>query len=156
MTLTTYRLALGVLYGAGFATASVYVLLYRAWRLKHWKSAYARDASGIVVVLWLIYGWLIYRLVAVTLGGGGANVPEGVHLWITLGIFLAVDGFFFQRLVLFLRAMREERKHPTRICRRCAGRGVVSVGTPPNHWEIPWTEDAAEQVRADEDPDPVH
>jgi hypothetical protein len=140
VTLTTFRVCLGVLYGIGFATASVYVFLYRAWQPRHWRSAYGRDASGIVVVLWAIYGWLIYRLVAGIVAGTG-SVPTGNNLWVTLGIFAAVDGFFLQRLVLFMAALREERRHPTRICRRCGGRGVVPVGTPPDQWAIPLAED---------------
>jgi hypothetical protein len=151
MTITMFRVVLGALYGIGFATASIYVVLYRAWRLKHWRTAYARDASGIVVVLWLIYGWLIYRLVASALTGTGAMVPTGVNLWVSLLVFAAVDGYFFQRLVLFLRAWREERRHPTRVCRRCGGQGVVPTGSPPDYWAIPFTEDTLEQVRDGDD-----
>lgn len=153
MTLTTWRICLGILYGVGFATASVYVVAYRAWDIRHWKTAYARDASGIIVVLWLVYGWLIYRLVDGIISGRGM-APSGSSLWISLAIFAAVDGYFFQRLTLFLKAMREERRHPTAICRRCGGRGVVPVGTPPDHWHIPWTEDAADQIRSEDDNTP--
>lgn len=140
MNPTLYTTILAILYGVGFATASTYVYLYRAWRVEHWQSAYTRDVSGIVVVLWAIYGWLIFRLAAI-ISTGQVTVPPGINAGVAVAIFVLIDGYFFQRLVLFLRALREERRQPTRICKRCGGRGVVPVGTPRDHFDIAWDDD---------------
>lgn len=140
MTGILFNVLLWSLIVVGLTAGGWYLILYKAWRWDRWHNPVVRDSSGWVVFLWLFYGWTALRLLTAQLYGAPPNPAPTWQRLLILLIGVGLDGAFISRLQSYRRALEEERRQPTRVCRRCGGRGVVPVGTPPDAWVIPWTD----------------
>ena len=120
-----YRAAIGLVCLVGFGFGVAYLWLYRPSR---WRSATARDSSGWVLALTLFFLWSLYR----TCHALWSEVPAEPVGWgfalSSLALGLLLVGVVGYRLWRYVRIMREERIHPTEVCPRCGGVGVVSLG----------------------------
>lgn len=125
-----YRLAIVLVCLIGMGAGGFYLWLYKPTR---WRDAWQRDASAWVLVLVLVFGWSLYRVgYAIVFGPAPERVPLAQAVsGITLGLLL--DAVVVYRLHRFRRAARFEQAHPTQVCPRCGGRGLVPLdaGSPP-------------------------
>ena len=142
MSGTTYRYAILAILAVGLVSGGWFLILYRAWRPSRWiHNPVARDASGWVLALWLYFAWAFYRtIVAWIARPNPADVSLGEAVPV-IAIGFLLDGAFIVRLRRYLAVLHEEHLRPTRVCRRCGGRGVVPVGTPKDHWDLPWEDE---------------
>lgn len=125
MTGEIYRLLLSIVLVVGLVAGGAFLLLFRPHR---WlRDPLARDASGWVVIVVGLYAWSAYRLVV-----GWAATPDPPRqplssVLVALGFGLALDGALIHRLRRYMAALEAERIHPTRVCPRCGGAGVVPL-----------------------------
>lgn len=126
MSADLYRVILIIISAFGLIVGGIYLVMYGR-PVKRWFSVRTRDASGWVLVVWLLYLWSLFRLV--TGWFGARNTPDqpiiAAVIAISLGFLL--DGALLHRLLTFMKVRREEREHPTIICPTCRGTGVVSA-----------------------------
>lgn len=136
MSVGTYRAILWLILLVGIAAGGTYLVLYKAWQPRRWRSILAQDASGWVVVLWLLYLWSGLRLLVNQVTGNtaaSAPLPGFRAQLVTLALGFGLDGAFVMRLWRYWQAVREERRHPTRICTCCSGAGVVLIDGKVQH-----------------------
>jgi hypothetical protein len=108
----------------GLTHGLVYLWLYRPSR---WRSALARDASGWVLALTLFFAWTLWRVgYALTTGAEPTRVGLGFALT-SLALAGLLVALVIYRLARFVAVLRVERIHPTEVCTRCKGTGVVAV-----------------------------
>jgi hypothetical protein len=121
---TLYRALVAVVCAAGMTAGLAYGWLYRP---SQWRSADARDSSAWVLALTLFFAWSLFRVLYGIWWGPG---PEPVGLLFSLSslaIGLLLVALVLYRLHRFRVAMLEEREHPTKVCTRCKGRGVLRI-----------------------------
>lgn len=125
MTGESYRLAIAAVLLVGLAAGGAFLLLFKPRR---WlRDATARDASGWVIVIVALYAWVGWQTVSAwVLGIAPPDRPLAGAL-AGIGFGLALDGFLVYRLRRYMAALEDERIHPTRICPRCGGAGVVPL-----------------------------
>jgi hypothetical protein len=132
-----YRLLVAGILAVGVVAGGWYLWLYRAWRIGRWvRNPVARDASGWVALVFLLYSWSLLRLLINWSVQYPARPGEGVSLpaaaaAVILGVGL--DGALIHRLISYLAVLKQEREHPTRVCNCCKGMGVVLVGERVTH-----------------------
>lgn len=96
-----YSALLTIVTMLGWLPASAFILIHRPAR---WRSLVTWDASGWVIVIWLLYTWNLYRIfISMT-----ATVVSADRI-VGLGIGLAIDVVVWLRLVHWLRFYRRNR-----------------------------------------------
>lgn len=135
MSVGTYRLLLWIILAVGIGCGGTYLVLYKAWQLRRWRSAAMQDASAWVLILWLLYLWSGYRALVGQLTGtsSAAPLPGFRAQVIALALGFLLDVAFVGRLWRYVQAVAEERRHPTRVCRCCNGAGVVPINGKVAH-----------------------
>lgn len=127
-TILAWQVLQVLLLAPGLVFSGVFLILAKPWR---WQTPGARDYGALVLVLFLLFAWLEWRL-GVRIGrGGDGQLPSGGDQLISIAFMAGLDVVMAARLHHFWVLAREERAHPVQPCPICGGRAVVPIGWRP-------------------------
>lgn len=112
-----------VLYGIGFTCGAGYMIMHRPSK---WRTMESLALSGWVIPYTLLLGMLLFLVIT-----NPVPPPDGQALRRGVAVvgLLTMDTCVVGLLWMYLKFWQEERVHPTKLCTRCRGKGVLRRDT---------------------------